>query len=440
MIESVVYGTLIGAIAGMIPGIGLTVTLLILFPILVQFDLLELLVFYVSMAGTVQYIGSVCAIYFGVPGEVNSLPAVKEGYRMSQKGLGQLAISSTAIGSLIGSLFAIGLTFAFSDYLIMFIEKLFSVKIKIILLSLVLVSFLFFYNKKNKIMNLFLMALGFALSLPGEHHYALKPIFTFGIPDLEIGVPLFPVMIGLFVLPNLFSKKYDSKPLISKSFFKLINHIKYVKKYIWSVVRGSVIGYFTGFVPALTTTLATYASHTTESKLHPHSPLRKIAGAETANNSAQFTSLIPLLILGIPITGSEALIYNLAYMKGFDSVLNNSGNALTVEYFFKIIVPYYALANILAFALAWPLSKQLSKVMSLPQKYFKQCILALLIVIALYIGYQEFRMMAYAVYLIVFCAIGYMLRKLNTLPLVFTFLLGKEIDNTVYLFYNTVLS
>ena len=77
MIWILLFGILCGTFAGLIPGVGVFVTLAITYPIIIQFGLYEIILFYVALASTTQYIGSVPAILFGVPGESSSLPAVK---------------------------------------------------------------------------------------------------------------------------------------------------------------------------------------------------------------------------------------------------------------------------------------------------------------------------------------------------------------------------
>ena len=107
MIEPILYGLLAGTVAGVLPGIGVFVTLLLSFPFLLKVDIIQIILFYVAVASTTQYIGSVPATYLGLPGENSSLPALYEGHTMFKKGQGAYAISGAAFGSLFGALFII---------------------------------------------------------------------------------------------------------------------------------------------------------------------------------------------------------------------------------------------------------------------------------------------------------------------------------------------
>ena len=96
-------GVLFGLIAGMLPGVGNVVTLMLVYPFVTDFTLFQIILFYVCLAGAAQYTGSVVATTLAVPGETSSLPAVKEGHRMFLDGRGNYAISNSAIGSFVGA-------------------------------------------------------------------------------------------------------------------------------------------------------------------------------------------------------------------------------------------------------------------------------------------------------------------------------------------------
>ena len=90
MVESALINTLLGCLAGtlagIMPGTGLLVALVCAYPYLITLDLIGILCFYIGLANLAQFTGSVTAIYFGVPGETNSVPSVVEGHALSKKG------------------------------------------------------------------------------------------------------------------------------------------------------------------------------------------------------------------------------------------------------------------------------------------------------------------------------------------------------------------
>jgi len=102
-----VAGTFLGFLSGLIPGVGNVVMLLITYPLLIDASLFQMLLFYLAIISSSQFSGSVVATVFGIPGESSSLPAVVEGNRMFNRGVGNFAISNAALGSVCGAFIAL---------------------------------------------------------------------------------------------------------------------------------------------------------------------------------------------------------------------------------------------------------------------------------------------------------------------------------------------
>ena len=113
----IIPGVMVGTMAGFMPGVGIFASMMMLIPLLHQISAIELLTFYIALASTTQYIGSITATVFGLPGEASSLPAVKEGHELYKQGQGSYAISGAAMGSFIGSVIVIGLVALFVSQL-----------------------------------------------------------------------------------------------------------------------------------------------------------------------------------------------------------------------------------------------------------------------------------------------------------------------------------
>ena len=75
----VLAGFLAGCVAGLLPGVGVLASLIVVFPLLMGASVGELILFYMALAATVQYVGTVPSVFVGIPGETNSAPAVLEG-------------------------------------------------------------------------------------------------------------------------------------------------------------------------------------------------------------------------------------------------------------------------------------------------------------------------------------------------------------------------
>ena len=427
-------GLLAGTVTGIVPGAGVMVAMIIATPLLMSFDVIQLLLFYMSLASMVQFTGTIPAVYLGVPGETNSLPAVVEGTKFNKRKMAKLAIGISAIGSVLGSFVAVAITFTLLTVLISHMTVFFSNDTKFYLYIFVIAFCLLVYNKRNIIVNLLLCLVGFALSVPGESDISPEFRYTFGIEDLQFGVPWIPVLIGFLIVPTI-AKMVSSNnpnvflPNVNIGFCKVVKYFK--KKCIPSSLRGSVIGYLCGFVPGVSTVLSTNTSYSFEKKLHPDTPSKLLVASETANNSGQFASMLPLLLIGIPITGSEVVLYSLLVDAGwspfqFDNITNNA------DMIFRQIVPWFVVANIVGLIVAWPLAKQVLNVFSMSKKYMIAILGIGMLVLNTYLGILDYRLLLYTICLFVFSCLGLLIKKYETVPLIFMFILGNDIEGVFF--------
>jgi len=427
-------GLIAGTITGLVPGAGVTVAMVLASPLLMSFDVIQLLLFYMSLASMVQFTGTIPAVYLGVPGETNSLPAVIEGTKFNRRKMAKLAIGVCAVGSVVGSVVAVAITFGLVSLLAEHMTLFFSNATKFYLYLFIIGFCLLVYNKKNIPVNLMLCLLGFALSMPGESDIRPDFRYTLGIDDLKFGVPLIPVLIGFLVVPTMARMLGSTSPnvflpSINVSLCKVIHYFR--RRLVLSSIRGSVVGYVCGFVPGVSTVLSTNASYSLEKKLNPNSPGKQLVSSETANNSGQFASMLPLLLIGIPITGSEIVLYSMLVDAGwspfqFDNVASNA------DMIFKQIVPWFVVANIVGLIVAWPLAKQVLSLLARDKKYMIATLALGMLILNTYLGIIDYRVWLYTVCLVVFSGIGLLLKKHETVPLVFMFILGNDIEGVFF--------
>ena len=427
-------GLFAGTITGIVPGAGVMVAMIVATPLLIHFDVIQLLLFYMSLASMVQFTGTIPAVYLGVPGETNSLPAVIEGTKFNKRKLAKLAIGVCAIGSVLGSLVAVVITFGLISILIEHMTIFFSNATKFYLYIFIIAFCILVYNKRNILINLSLCVTGYALSLPGESDISPEFRYTFGIDSLQFGIPLIPILIGFLIVPTMAKMFYTSNPNvflpnIDVGICKVIKHFR--KKLVASSLRGGFIGYLCGFVPGVSTVLSTNASYSFEKKLHPNNPGKLLVASETANNAGQFASMLPLLLIGIPITGSEIVLYSLLVDAGwspfqFDNVSTNA------DMIFKRIVPWFVFANLIGLVVAWPLAKKVLQIFAHNKKYLVVILGVGMLLLNTYLGMLDYRVILYTTCLIVFGCVGLLIRKYETVPLVFMFILGNDIEGVFY--------
>ena len=108
MVSLFVLGCIVGLFAGLVPGVGVFTALILLYPLLIDLTIQELLVLYIPIASISQFIGSVPALFFKIPGEPTSFIATEYGHKLFHNGHHDL-IPLTAIGSFIATILSAGI-------------------------------------------------------------------------------------------------------------------------------------------------------------------------------------------------------------------------------------------------------------------------------------------------------------------------------------------
>ena len=429
MLVSAIIGILIGIVAGLIPGFGIFTSLIVLYPLLLKLDPINMLSLYVGLASATQFSGSVSAIIYGVPGEQSSMPAVTEGHKLFRLGQGDLAISGSAIGSFFGSFLTVLFVYALFPH----VENVMYLFNSLSQLIILLMVGMFLILSGNIIKNMLMCAFAYLLGSIGTHSYHHEGTFlTFGNADLTTGIPMFPVVLALFIIPQLYQayKIRNTNNAVDQYKFDVSLHFKNFLKYWKSSIRGTVLGFFGGLVPGLSTTLSSTLSYTVEKKLdkdYRPGSMKCLIASETANNSGSFSMLIPLLILGIPIVPSEALLYDINASKGF--VLGASTFDLQIFY---VVVFVLMLANCVSLIMCWPFAKYVALINTIDKRIVNIIIMCVLFVIMLYIGSYTWQSFYYFVVFLLLMPISYVLRNENTLPLIFIFLVQDRLETLFY--------
>ena len=428
--EFLLLGVIAGTIAGFVPGVGIFATLLVLFPWLADQSIVDTFVFYIALASTTQYVGSISATYFAVPGEVSSLPAVKEGNALFKKVLRDLAISGSSLGSVLVAFIVLGLAIIAAPYMDI-VYLFFNTYIQSLVLIGVMLMMILFSN--NKIIISFLLTLfGFYLGTVGCNSSGsyVDGICNMPIdhPDISTGLPFISVVAAIFVFPKLletFQPKFQNSHKKERS--SILYHLTYFIKNIGCSIRGTVVGFFLGFTPGSSTMLASNTAHKLEAAkekrkgTYEEGNYRALVSAETANNAAQFTTLVPLFVLGLPFAASEALFYNIITAKGFMFTSD-----FDISFFISIIAYNLIIVNILAFFIAWPFAKYIALIYKVPQKLINLIIFCILAFVIWELGSAFWQSEYYLIVFLVFLPLGYLLRKFDTTPLIFSFLLWDK--------------
>jgi len=399
-----ILGVISGVLFGVIPGAGPFLAIATLYPLLQILDPFNILLFYISLLITTNYTNSVTGILYGIPGDAAAVTTARHGHKLFLKGKGHLAVSNNAISSTIGSVFAIILFLLFLPS-IYNVFKFYNSTLQLAIICTAIV-FLTLLSKQKILKTVSLFLFGGVLAKIGFNNTTYETWGTFGIDYLTLGIPFSAVMICLYIIPELL--KFRDVEIGEQ---KKINKFGYDPSTITSTGIGSFVGFWCGLIPGVTNILGSYLSANFVKK-----DLNKIAAAEAANNSGALSSLLPLIILGIPIVGSEVLIFYLIVTKGFIFSVDTMSYFTDILYFIPIVL-------IICVVLSWGCFNILGQLAQLYKKHKNTliiCIVSFICIMSINIyPVQEWLIIC----LLVLGVIGYALRKFDTFPILYGYFL-----------------
>lgn len=323
-------GAFIGYWVGILPGIGGATTLALMMPFIYKMTPAEAFPFLMGMHSVVQTTGDITSVLFGVPGEATTVAIILDGHAMAKKGeagraLGA-ALTSALLGALIGAAFlAVCIPVVRPLVLSFGSPEMFMV----IILGLTCISTLSGQGKRNLLMGLMCAGLGFIISLVGQDRQAGILRFTFGQLYLWNGVPLIPLVVGLFAIPEIVELAIQGTAIAGdlpsgKLARGVMQGVKDTFRHIFLTIRCSLIGTFIGVMPGLGGSVAQWVAyaHATQSAKTPEEragfgkgDIRGIIGPGAAN-SKEGAGLIPTVAFGIPASTSTAVLLGAFFILG----------------------------------------------------------------------------------------------------------------------------
>lgn len=405
-------GIMAGMLVGLFPAMPIALGMMLIFPFADMMSVFEIFVYWAAVIIGSQYFGSVAAITTGVPGETSSLI-----YINAIKPLGisdrLKLILYTARGSLVASVAASIVcvaVFLIGSYDFMFWFN--KIWVKAVIFALALGFFI--YLSTNRLAAAILIGIG--LLLGPKNNYAL-PDSWFALQMIFQNTTFFSMALGLLIVPELF-KKYNEDHWRSK------NDTNEVGNMPWSsAVKGGIIGSFVGLIPGPSATLSSNIAYQSERDLS-----RRVTAAESANNSAMITSMLPLLIVGIPITIGEVIVLQILQTKLVDwpdfSDVDGIGRMLIQIQLIcaGLAVVYYFLST--------RLIDFYGRMLHLLQSRFR-VILSILIAVLAFVDfyYSELGIVKYVLLFLFFSSIGLWLdrKNIDPIPMLFAFILGDKV-------------
>jgi len=426
------FGTVLGTLIGVLPGIGPIGTISMLLPATFHMSPTSAIIMLAGIYYGAMYGGSTTSILVNIPGEAASVVTCLDGYEMAKRGRAGPALGIAAFGSFIaGTLGVVGL--------MIFATPLAAVALKfgppeyfgLLLFGLTLVTYL---SRGSMIKALMMGAFGLILSCIGLDSIQASPRMTFNIMELWDGVGLVPVAMGLFgiseVLINI--EQTETSEILKtkiKSFFPTV--VDWIQSK-GAILRGTVLGFFFGLLPGGNPVIASFLSYGLEKRISKEperfgkGAIEGVAGPESANNSATSGSFIPLLTLGIPSNVVMALMFGALLIHGM-----RPGPFLLKDHpdlFWGVVSSMY-IGNVMLLILNLPLIPMWVQVLKIPYRILFPLIILFCIVGAYSLNNSTFDV----VVMMIFGVFGYLFRKFEFegAPLMLAFVLGPMFETNL---------
>ncbi|MBO0960926.1 tripartite tricarboxylate transporter permease [Neobacillus sp. MM2021_6] len=433
-------GVLIGTAVGVLPGIGPMSGVALLIPVTASITgglppeqaatsaiILLAGVYYGAMYG-----GSTTSILLNTPGESSSVVTTLDGYQMAKKGRAGSALSIAAIGSFVAGIVTLIALIALAKPLSEVALKFGPAEyFSLMLLGLGAVSGL---AGKSVTKALMMTVSGLLLGTIGIDSVSGIARFTFDVPWLFQGIEFLTIAVGLFALGEVFKtilEKEEEEVEIAR-INNLLPSKQELKESAGPIARGSILGFFIGILPGAGATLASFFSYILEKKVSKNpekfgtGAIAGVAAPESANNAASGGAMIPLLTLGIPGSGTTAILMGALMM------YNVQPGPLLFEDHPQVawgLIASMFIGNIMLLILNLPLVKVFAKIIQTPKKYLIPMIIAISI-----FGVYAVQVSVNDLLLLLACGIlGYFFSKHDypIAPLVLGLVLGPMIENNL---------
>jgi putative tricarboxylic transport membrane protein len=430
-----VAGTLAGVIGGALPGVTITMTIIVVLPFTFGLDSLQGLA---AMTGV--YVGGsagglITAVLLGIPGTPSAIATTFDGYPMAKKGeAGRaiwLGVWASCFGGLLGGVFLIAATGPLSKFALQFGPWEF---FSLFILALSMVAGL---AGTSLLKGLVAGALGLVVTVLGNDPVLGAPRLTLGIPVLEGGVPFLPVLIGVFAFAQIMSdvekiggpaKAAAAVQATARLAASQLRVIGEILSRPFLLVWSAFIGVLIGVLPGIGGSAANMMAYDQAKKISKRPEAfgsgipEGIVASEASNNANVGGSLVTIMAFGIPGDAVTAVMLGALTIHGIQSgPLFVSQNAqLAYGIYAAYLIAHPIMVIIIALAARWML-----RVVRVPQAILFPVVLVLCTIGAFALD----NTMSNVYILAAFGVVGYALTKLD-FPLA-AFILGVILGDQI---------
>lgn len=424
-------GVFLGTLIGVIPGIGVLSAISMLFPITFYLEPTTALIMLAGIWYGTSYGGNTASILLNIPGTPANAVTCLDGYPMARQGRGGVALLMTTVASFVGGSIGIVLLMLFSPIIAGYALNFGSADyFSLMVLGLVAASTI---SDGSASKGLAMVVLGIMFGTVGADIYTGTARFSFGVLELTDKISLIALAMGVFGVSEVIAsvRKINVGDIDPESVkLKAMKPTKDDVRRSWfPMLRGSSIGAFFGTLPGTGPSVAAFMAYAMEKRVAKQperfgkGAIEGIMAPESANNSADQTSFIPTLSLGIPGSPTMALMLGALMIHGIAP-----GPTLMADQpslFWGLIMSFW-IGNLMLVILNVPLIGVWVRLLMIPYHLLFPAVLMFIC-----IGTYSVNNSAFEVWLVVmFGFVGYLMRIFNfpAAPLLLGFVLGPLME------------
>jgi putative tricarboxylic transport membrane protein len=382
-------GIILGLVVGVLPGFSPQNTLIILLPVTLAMNVEAALAFMIALYCANHLSGGIPAILVNIPGSGGAAATTLDGYAMTRKGQGQQALVLSFVASVAGGLVTSVAVLFFLPFLADLGLKLKSVEmVVIILFGLTLIAVI---AARDMLKGLIAGCFGLMLGAIGTDAVYSTPRATFGFLELYDGLPLVPVLIGLFAVSEalvmveekMITQGAARADVENARWADTLDGLRMSLTHWWHIVWTGFVGLFIGILPGAGAYIASFVAYQ-QSRLFSKTPElygtghpQGVIAPESANNGVTSGTLVPMMTIGVPGGSTSAVMMIVLQYHGIvvGPRLFNETPQIAYGVFVMMTVAY-----IMMIPLVLPLARYAAKVVLVPTPYLVPLILGLTIV------------------------------------------------------------
>jgi putative tricarboxylic transport membrane protein len=429
-----VIGCFLGTIIGALPGLGPANGVAILIPLTftLGLDATSALVLMTSVYYGAMYGGRISSILLNIPGDEPALMTTLDGYPMAKQGKAGDALVLSGVASFVGAFIAtIGLVILAP--ILARVAYLFG-PAEYFALYLLAFCTLGGMASNNQAKSAIAACIGLGIAMIGLDHTSGMPRFTYGNLHLMDGVDFLVAIVGLFAITEVFFfiESHGKDSALGVKLGKVTIPFKMIADSFWTMIRSTFIGFFAGVLPGAGASLGSFLSYMAE-KAGSKDPdsfgkgnPRGVAAPEAGNNAAAGGALVPMLTLGVPGSGTTAVL--LALLMTLNITPGPTLFADRPEVVWGLIASLL-ISNFVLLFMNVPMVKIFVYVLQVPAWVLLPGVTMISFVGIYSLSGSYFDL----VLMVAFGAAGYFLRKLDipTVPIILGILLGNQMENSL---------